>query len=500
MSRLPLSMRCHSVALLALVLVVSAAGATGVAADTPPPTPPPLPSAIGNEVVVSIAVSPAYLRTGLVVVQASPMGNCSPNCNRIWVSHDGGHTWHVAAARGWNQGSRPQVALDAAGHESLLAGSTAGILKSDDYGESWTSLGSGGAGTPTPTARYATDHSVAVAGQSDYVLTGNRSAAVAGSGGQMSDFAFAYAVSPASSGGSSPVLLGGIDKSTGLPAVQRCSAALACNGTATLAGSTSTAGPPNLALSTDFAHDSAVFAQTTLGISKSTNGGATFSPLALGATGATATSIAGMALASGYRENGPIRTAYAALVQLMGSGKSMKAQGGIYRSTDAGASWHVVGSPGPFDEGAIAVAVAPDGRLFGAYLSGSRGSGGLLCNTDATTWHTSCPPVGSYGTKTGDGGPGATSCARTLCSNAAGGTPTSSGAGQAAARSADPTDTNAGGSVAQAGRQAAASGAAGSSRLWVIALVLIIAAMGAALAVLRRRRGEGRSNQGGRAE
>jgi len=38
------------------------------------------------------------------------------------------------------------------------------------------------------------------------------------------------------------------------------------------------------------------------------------------------------------------------------------------------------------------VAVAPDGRVFGAYLS--QGHQGLLCNADGTHWAASCPPVG----------------------------------------------------------------------------------------------------------
>src|SRR5207302_4613949 len=116
-----------------------------------------------------------------------------------------------------------------------------------------------------------------------------------------------------------------------------------------------------------------------------------------------------------------VRTAYTAVVQAIidpADPKKSYAAGGVYRTTDGGTTWSALYSPGPFDSGASAVAVAPDGRLFASFLS-SYGSG-LLCSVDGGAhWSATCPHVGHWqphkaGTQ-GAATPAAGACA-TACS------------------------------------------------------------------------------------
>src|SRR5258708_38669864 len=64
------------------------------------------PSAIGNETVQGISVSPLYEQTGLVVAAATDLscGGKSSDCVHLWVSHNGGNTWRKAAAADWDHG------------------------------------------------------------------------------------------------------------------------------------------------------------------------------------------------------------------------------------------------------------------------------------------------------------------------------------------------------------------------------------------------------------
>jgi hypothetical protein len=109
-------------------------------------------------------------------------------------------------------------------------------------------------------------------------------------------------------------------------------------------------------------------------------------------SGAAVTTTPMAALAPGYAEAGPIRTLYVAVLQLF-SGRPPS--GGIYSSHDGGSTWGRVGSPSPLDRGAVAVAAAPDGRLFAGYLGS--GGVGLLCSMDGAAWEARCPETGHVG-------------------------------------------------------------------------------------------------------
>lgn len=384
------------VAVLFSLAVLVASGIRVVGAAPPPP-----PSGVGDANVFGIAVSPAYRDTGLVVATVQPLGTqCSRDCLKLWVSHDGGSSWELSPAVGWNQG-RPVIAADEHGSEKLFAGSGSDLRRSSDDGSTWTVV-SGAAGTafPAVSPRYASDTSIAGAmGTQDFVLHGSTVQPVAGSGGTIVDMAFSYAPSYPTAGRYAPVLLTGVDTHGQLPVIQRCTAEFICSGNATLSGASTFSAPALLFPSSGYADDGVVFAQSGKGIYRSTDGGVTFAPLPMGDPTATSTATPSFALAPGYRQNGPVQTAYASLLQIHlkpGAQPDGPSSGGVYRTTDGGATWSSMGSPSPLDGGSMAVAVAPDGRVFAGYIGSGYAAAGLLCSSDGQTWQASCPSVGHY--------------------------------------------------------------------------------------------------------
>lgn len=366
-----------------------------VAASAPP-------SAVGDEAILSLQVSPAYTRTGLVVAVTATLNQCSKDCVHVWVTRDGGSAWHRATAIGFEGGHPLVIGLDKPGAEHLYAGTSSGVQRSDDFGETWTGVGGGGIAAVALTSAGESAITVAGGGAPDYMLESGTSRPISGSGGKLQDVDVMLAPSFPAAGSHPPALLAGIDPSTGLPVLQRCSADLSCSGAITLAGATRFTSPVTLAPSSDYAGDGVVFAQTGTGIYKSVDGGTSYAPLAPAPSGGDITTATPMiALASGYREAGPVRMLYAAVIQVHSKTKPGPGQsptfGDVYRSDDAGASWKPFGTPGPFDAGAMAVAVAPTGRVFGGYID--QGFGGLLCN-DGGGWQPSCPAQGGGGSVT----------------------------------------------------------------------------------------------------
>ena len=432
------------VALVAGLLVFWYLGQASVAqADGQPP------SGIGSETVFAIAVSPAYQRTGLVVAETSPLQSCKTDCLHLWVSHDGGAKWAQVPAKGW-AGGKPVIGVDTGGHEAMYAGG-ANLQRSADGGLTWSAFG-GPANTATPDSGPRGSDTLAVANdQADYLLTGAASRKVAGSGGKYSDFAFALSPAFPQGGGHSPALLSGIDGNK-LPAIQQCSADLTCSGGASLPGAGVYSAPATLLLSSTYATDGVVFAQTGRGIYKSADDARTFVPVpVVTISGAQVTSTPAMALAPGYSESSGNRVGYVSVFAVFTDPKNPRTAGGIYRTTDGGATWASVGSLGSPDSGSQAVAVAPDGRLFAGYLQSSKAgaSAGLLCSTDGgSTWKASCPAVGA------GAGPVSAAGGSSTGSTSAGGCAQDCGSGPAVA---DPGAEVAAG----AGTGAAAGSAAG---------------------------------------
>jgi len=471
--------------LLGMVCLAGAGSAViGASADTTPAS-EPLISPIGQEYVQALSISPAYQKTGTVVAWGEDTNQCKQNCVHLWVTHDGGATWHAAKGDGWKYG-HPVVAADSQGHETILAPGDNGLQRSTDGGDTWKDVGAASTGvTLAPT--NALDGSAAIAGgkSSDFLWQPAGSRPLQGSNGSLVDISFTYAPGFPSAGPFSPALLSAADKSSGLPVIEKCNAQLVCSGSATLSGSTAYSEPVSLLFSSDYAHDGVVFAQSGVGIYKSIDGGTTFTPVPVATVdGQTQVVTPMMALAPGFSQNGPVRTAYVSLLRVVGSGKTAKASGGVYRTDDAGTTWTDVDpSSVEFGRGATAVGVSPDGRIFAAYLSG------LACSTDGKTWQSTCPSTHpASNASTGSGGhaaAGQASGCAAGCSSpaAAAGAGGVSGAGDSGAAT---------GATQPLASAAASSRSEGTSwlRIGGIALILVVFGLGVMGAVVHRiRRG-----------
>lgn len=450
------------------------------------------PSAIGNQVVQWIAVSPAYANSGLVVAMAAPLQGCSQNCIHLWVSHNGGNSWSQSPASGWD-GGRPEIAINGSGHEVLVAASGSELQTSSDGGNSWSNIAANGTDLPAISPTFGSDGAVAVANPQghDYVYRNGASGAASGSGGSYTDLEFMYAPGFPLGGHFAPVLLSAEDSRTQLPVIEQCSASFSCNTPTTLAGSTNFSAPATLFPSTDYGADGTVFAQAGRGIYKSVNGGAAFTPLALvPSNGAEATATPMLALAPGYREAGPVRTAYAAVFQVFTDKSNPHSAGGVYETTDGGTTWHPLGSPSPLDGGVFSVAVAPDGRLFAGYTgeAGGAASAGLLCSQNGgQTWQASCSPVGG-GTGSSGGSGSGTSCSGSTCHAATG--PAATSLAQPSGVATPASTGAAGGSVLGSSGSGNGSGGTGGKVLLGVSLFVVLLLVGAGayvLTYLRRR-------------
>lgn len=489
-------------ALAALTIGIAAASATIPGAAAATPTPSSQPSAIGDESPSWIQVAPNYQRTGLVVAVASPKTSCQTSCAHLWVSRDGGSTWHRVPATGWD-GGRPVIAVDARGHDVLYSGSSSSLLRSDDAGATWTAVGTNG--TPAVSSTYATDGgaiAVAVAQGGDYILHDSGQTTASGSGGTLFDMSYAYAPSFPSAGRYAPVLLTAEDKNQRLPVIQQCTASYVCSGSTTLSGAVYFSSPVTLLPSSDYANDGTVFAQSGRGIYKSTDGAVSFTPIPLGDPSATATATPMLALAPGYKEQSSVKTAWAAVFQIFQNKtdpKQSHAGGGLFRTDDGGGSWHAVATPGPFDGGAVAVAAAPDGRLFGGYVGGTASNAGLVCSTDGgNTWRAACSPEGNAandpGPLSGSVHPCSTCVPKTggAAGGAAANSGVSAGGTNGSASATGSPNANVTGKAPSTEPVRAASAKTNTTKWpWVLLLVVLavlLALLGSARLVTRRRR------------
>jgi hypothetical protein len=199
-------------------------------------------------------------------------------------------------------------------------------------------------------------------------------------------------------------------------------------------------------------------------IYKSVDGGRSFTPLTVVTDQPTYLRVPMLALPVDYRESGPVRTVYAAVLEVYENDAAasshqspVKVGGGIYRSGDGGLSWSRLGKGTPLDGGAQAVAVAPDGRLFASYLSGTAGQNGLLCSTDGATWQALCPRVGHWSEASGSSA-GSAGGASALGGGAAGRTGGTQSAGGTAAEAVGGGTTGGGGAGSLVGKVSAGSG------------------------------------------
>ena len=467
-----------------------AAGATALVAAVPAgaatPAPAP-PSAIANEVVPAVTVSPAYARTGLAVAMSYGSGSsCGQDCVHLWATHDRGASWSRLAAKGWQHGI-PQIAVGPGGREVLLAGGNA-VQRSDDGGASWRDINAQGA--PTAGPPFTADGTMVIAGQGgqDVVVRGSGGTSnVSGSGGAASDVQFAYAPGYPSGGRYAPLLLSSVNTKTNTAMIEQCTADYACSSPALLPAE-KMAPTATLVMSPGWAEDGTVFAIEPDAFFRSTDGGHTFSPITIGEVGAAATSVGSLVLDADFPHS---HVAWAAVLQII-SGRPATA-GGVYRSGDGGTTWKKVGSPGPMDHGATSVAATSDGRLFAGYMDQlGGGRAGLLC-WDGVAWSAVCGVHGGTGpnahaTAASAGGSNTTACAG--CPPGGGAAPSSAAGGGIGSSNQRGGDNGGSGLLAAGSKQPAHS-----SPVLPIALSLLgVLLVGSLLARLVERRRSARSS------
>jgi hypothetical protein len=465
----------------ATVIGAAAVALAAVAAVAPTRVTAASAPALNGVSVQTIVVSPAYAHTGVVVAVGTQGYPCKSNCYHMWVSRDRGASWQQAAVGGWKGGS-PIMAVDGSGKEHIFTGVSGGVQRSDDLGKSWSDVGAGG--NPAVSPSYPSDSLLAVAGTSDYTLKGGSMQTVSGSGGTMSDGYWAVMPGFPSTGSLSPVFLGGVN-STGKATVEHCTSSFSCSGPTVLPVTDAFAGAPLVLPSTTYVHDRTVFAHTAEGVFKSTDGGATFVPVTPPVPGATHVATSQTALSPSYSENGPDRRVWEAVIAVKGTGQGMTVSGDLYSSTDGGTTWKGVGSPGPFDRGATAVAVAPDGRVFAG--AGPTVGGGLLCSPDGTTWMGYCPgsSQNTSATSSSSGQQHAGGCTGSACPTGAASTVSGSSTVDSASSSSQ-GDPNTG-LISGPGHNP--SGGGGSALRVVLGVIAAILAAGSVVSfVVRRRR------------
>jgi len=329
-------------------------------------------SAIGDEVPLWMAVSPQYARTHMVAAIAAPMSRCTPPCRTLWITRDGGGSWR--GTRLPFDASYLVVVGNGADRESVVTTSSTAVERSDDDGATWTVLGP--AGIPAADGDGVV---VAVPRGQDYVALHGTQREVPGSDGTELDLAFAGA----GRGG----LLAAGDPSSGADVVMRCDASFGCASPSPMAGAQGA--DVSLSLAGDFPRSGVAVARTSRGLYRSTDGGHTFVPITVPATGgASYTAVSGVALTPAGD------TMYVATLSVVDPGGARRATtgGGVDATTDGGATWHRLGGASPLDGGASAVVAAPDLRVFAGYVT-SGGRSGLLCNQDGVRWRATCDPL-----------------------------------------------------------------------------------------------------------
>jgi photosystem II stability/assembly factor-like uncharacterized protein len=481
--------------LLPLVAVIAAGLSTmpavpaAAAGDTSPP------SAIGNEVVTGIAVSPLYARSGLVVGLGADTTNSKQQ--HLFISHDGGASWQRAAASGWNN-AMPSIAVDGAGKEILYAGDKNSLLRSDNYGDSWTKAGAAGSAFASP--HSATDGVIAVANTyangTDYVLRNGVAQAVAGSGGALIDHQYAFSPAYPKASQQPVALLSADDPKTGYPEIERCTADFACSAPVTLPGSNTFSGFATLSLSSAFDSDGVVFAQSSTNLGKSSDGGKTFTPIVpLTSTAAAGIAYTGLVLDPQYSEATGPHTVYASEVLAYTDKTHPHTESGVFRSTDGGTTWTRLGIGTHLADYTTSLAIAPDGRLFAAYayFQSSPVQAGLLCSADGgNSWHTYCPHVGNYTGPKAAGGtvtPGAAGKAGTGGGSSAQGNGSQGGSNAGTAPNGQTGQSGSGSGSGASAPTGASVEQPGRSHNWTLTIILSVLAVAfTAFAVLQQRR------------
>ena len=184
----------------------------------------------------------------------------------------------------------------------------------------------------------------------------------------------------------------GTDPNTHFPLIANCSSHFMCSAPRVLAAGRLTV--IRVIPSPDFLTDRTVFAVTTKGLYRSTDGGTTFLPITVAPPGPNSVivSVQSLALSRDFHASASAGAgvAVAGIVAIQApKGGTPSVSGGVYESRDGGLTWSQIGGPSALDMGVTAVAITPDGRVIAASLAGPGHPAQLACDSGAG-WQAGC--------------------------------------------------------------------------------------------------------------
>jgi len=335
-----------------------------------------------SKIVVAADYGRSYVAYGVATAV-----ECQSACARLLRSVDGGVAWPAAPARGWEGGS--VVSTPAGIGELLVAATPTAVGTLVARGESFERASDGGGFLSAAPVAGGVEAAVASGGAVTTIrLPGGRptrhQAPALGNNVSVllaSGYPNARGVAPA-------VLAAGSDPVTGMPAVARCDASFACDAPVVVPNDRKDVARVFASPRVD--RDGVVVALPTSGsLSVSTDGARTFSratvrPLV---PGDVTVAVQDVAFSPDFDLAARRGRAYAAVVAVHAEpDETRTVLGGVYASTDL-VTWTALGGPSRLDRGATAVAAAPDGRVFAAYLDVKDG-GGILCAAPGRSWGT----------------------------------------------------------------------------------------------------------------
>jgi len=464
---------------LCRLIPAALAAATGLGVSAAVPAPALAADSTQGVIFFSIRVAPDYASSHVVYAAGSQL-SCRSSCDRLFRSADGGHSWHLAAARGWSNGDAWPATTSRG--PVLLAPGPSSMQESWDGGESFSTVSLPAGAADVTSAGSGGGRAVVVDQQDGWHVEGLADLSVQsvpGGSGSLRSGNGVYLVD--GSGG----LAYGTGTSNGHAEVERCDAGWHCDSPSDVAG---TSDLIRVQPSPAYGSDHAVFARSLQHgtLYRSTDSAHSFNEVTVAppVSSSVETSVQGLAFSADFHATAPRGRAFAAVIavqQQAGGGGS--SSGGVFASSDGGSSWRHLGSSSALDHGSIAVAATPDGHVLAAYFDAQSHTAGLLCTGDGRSWSASCP-VGA-GTAAG-GGTQSSSGAGRSGSGGAGTTAAATSGASTDASSATSAQSRGGG--AEAGAAKASSSGGGGGAVAAVAIAVIVVVLGGAGAYLWRRR------------
>lgn len=319
--------------------------------------------------------------------------NCSEACGELLRTGDGGHTWAPTRAKGWDQ--RDVLPTTISGRPALITVVSGGFGVSFDQGDTFQVHSAPGQATAAVPDGRGSDVILAGSdGSSDYVEQLPSGSVLRVSGDQgMTHVSITPTPAYRSARAGVPAAIAiGLDRQSGAVRLDWCDAMLTCRPTTQLASS------GELAFSPSFGRDATLFLLTPQGLLRSSDSGRTMLPVTVmpADSETLVTTVTALVASSDFDALAKKGTLFAAAVSASKAGNG-SLRGGVFRSTDAGATWSAAGQSTPLSEGVSALALTSDGRLIAGTLQVGDSHGGIYCSMSGDTWNANCPAYPAAG-------------------------------------------------------------------------------------------------------